>query len=148
MQAAQTISARAPRTSRPEAAALPAERVAWWQTTWFLALGGSLLSWLALPPADLWPLAWAAPVAWVLLLRRESLSGRRPYLVIWLAGLAFWLATLYWMTLPHPATAIGWVALSCYLACYLRGVRGARPRGRARSWPVADRGGAGRVGGA
>ncbi len=119
MQAAQTIAAPAPRTSRARPAAAPVERTVWWQATWFLALVGSVLSWLALPPADLWPLAWLAPVPWVLLMRRTRLAGRRPYLVIWLAGLALWLATLYWMTLPHPATAIGWVALSLYLACYL-----------------------------
>ena len=84
-----------------------------------MALAGSGLFWLALPPVDFWALAWLAPVPWVLLLRRSTLAGRRPYLTIWLAGFAFWLATLYWMTLPHPATAIGWVALSFYLAFYL-----------------------------
>ncbi len=56
-----------------------------------LGLLGSLLSWLALPPVGLSPLAWVAPVPWLILIRRRELSGRRPYLVLWLAGFAFWL---------------------------------------------------------
>lgn len=39
--------------------------------------------------------------------------------MLWLAGFGFWLATLYWLTYPHPATSLGWLALSAYLGCYL-----------------------------
>jgi apolipoprotein N-acyltransferase len=39
--------------------------------------------------------------------------------VLWAAGFAHWLATIHWLRLPHPATAVGWVALSAYLAAYL-----------------------------
>jgi len=80
---------------------------------------GSALAWAALPPVGLWPLAWLAPIPWLLLIRRKELAGRRPYLALWLAGFAFWMATLHWLRLPHPATSIGWVALSAYLAVYL-----------------------------
>jgi apolipoprotein N-acyltransferase len=81
-------------------------------------LAGGLL-WAALPPLDQGWLAWAAPAGWVLLARRKELAARRPYLALWVAGLAFWLTTLHWLTLPHWATSFGWLALSAYLACYL-----------------------------
>jgi apolipoprotein N-acyltransferase len=51
--------------------------------------------------------------------RAEKLPGRRPYGALWLAGFAFWLATVQWLRLPHPAVYLGWLALSAYLACYL-----------------------------
>ena len=31
----------------------------------------------------------------------------------------FWLATIHWLRLPHPALYLGWFALSAYLAIYL-----------------------------
>ena len=89
------------------------------QRTWFLGLAGSVLLWAAFPPLGAWPLAWLAPIPWLLLVRREKLFGRRPYWVIWLSGAAFWLGVLHWLRLPHPATSIGWIALSLYLAVYL-----------------------------
>ncbi len=84
-----------------------------------LGVAGSLLAFLSLPPANLWPLAWLAAVPWGLAIRDERLTGRRPYLALWVAGLAFWLPSLYWLCLAHPATSIGWIALCSYLACYL-----------------------------
>ena len=86
---------------------------------WMLAFGGAILLWAALPPLDWWPLAWVAPVPWVLLIRQNKLPGRRPYAVLTLAGFCFWMAVLHWLRLPHPATSIGWVALSFYFAFYL-----------------------------
>ena len=79
----------------------------------------SFFFWVALPPVDWWPLAWVAPVPWVLLIRLKELPGRRPYAVLTLAGFCFWMAALHWLRLPHPATSIGWVALSFYFAFYL-----------------------------
>ena len=46
----------------------------WYRTTRFLALAGSLLMWLALPPVDWWPLAWVAPLPWLLLVRQPDLE--------------------------------------------------------------------------
>lgn len=109
---------RRPRPAPASAPAAETSRTRWWQTTRFLAFFGSLALWASFPPLSLAPLAWLAPLPWLLLVRRESLSGRRPYLVLWLAGFAFWLAAVYWLTLPHPATALGWLALSFYLAFY------------------------------
>lgn len=84
-----------------------------------LALASSILLWAALPPLGWAPLAWIAPTGWLLLVRQPQFVGRRPYLAIWLAGLAYWLATLHWLRLPHWATSFGWLALSFYLAFYL-----------------------------
>lgn len=84
-----------------------------------MAFLGTVFLWLALPPVDWWPLAWVAPIPWVLLIRRVELPGRRPYAVLTLAGFCFWMAALHWLRLPHPATSVGWVALSFYFAFYL-----------------------------
>jgi apolipoprotein N-acyltransferase len=84
-----------------------------------VAMVGSLLMWAALPPLDLWPLAWIAPVPWLLLIRQERLTGRRPYRTIWLAGFLFWMGVLHWIRLPFWADAFGWLALSIYLAFYI-----------------------------
>ena len=89
------------------------------RSLWIPAFLGALLLWAALPPVDWWPLAWIAPLPWVLLIRREQLPGRRPYAVLTLAGFCFWMGALHWLRLPHPATSIGWVALSFYFAFYV-----------------------------
>ena len=89
------------------------------RSTFGLAAVGSLLFWLALPPFDFGALAWIAPTTWVLLVEHQQLSGKRPYLKIYLAYFLFWLAAIHWLTLPHWATSFGWVALSFYLAFYL-----------------------------
>jgi apolipoprotein N-acyltransferase len=88
-------------------------------STLLIALLGSLLLWAAMPPLDLWPLAWVAPVPWIWLVRREEMPGNQPYLGLFAAGFAFWLGALHWLRLPHWATSIGWVALSFYFAFYL-----------------------------
>ena len=82
-------------------------------------LAGGVFLWAALPPLEWDSLAWIAPIWWILLIRKRELSGSRPYLQLYLAGLAFWLAELYFLCLPHPATSLGWIALSLYLGCYL-----------------------------
>jgi len=89
------------------------------RSTFGLALAGAALLWAALPPWDLGPLAFAAPVAWVVLVRREELARRRPYLVLYGVGVLFWLAALHWLRLPHPATALGWLGVAIYFGCYL-----------------------------
>ncbi len=84
-----------------------------------MALLGAGLLWAAFPPLDLWPLAWVAPIPWVWLIRCKRLGGCRPYMVLALAGFAFWMAALHWLRLPDPATSVGWVAISFYFAFYL-----------------------------
>ncbi|MFM7136652.1 MAG: apolipoprotein N-acyltransferase [Planctomycetota bacterium] len=86
---------------------------------WWLLIGGGLTMVLAQPPCDLWPLAWLAPLPWLAVVIRPVLPLRRPFLAAWCGGLAYWLPAIHWLRLPHPATAIGWLLLSAYLACYL-----------------------------
>jgi apolipoprotein N-acyltransferase len=93
--------------------------IPWYQTTWAAALLGAILLALSFPPADQGWLAWFAVVPWLSLIARPTLSGRRPYLTIWLAGCVHWLLVLHWLRLPHWATAIGWPFLAAYLAAYL-----------------------------
>lgn len=82
------------------------------------ALASAALSWAAFPPLDWWPLAWLAPLGWLWLCGRPVLPGRRPWLAIWFSGFVFWLGLLHFLRLPHPATCLGWVALSFYFAFY------------------------------
>ena len=89
------------------------------RSTLSVGLAGSVLCWLALPPA-LWHwLAWVAPVPWLILVRCETLPASRPYRKIWLAGLVFWLLAVHWIRLPHPLNHLAWFALSAYLGLYL-----------------------------
>lgn len=64
-------------------------------------------------------MAWLAlvPLISVVLERRTLL--RSQYWAIWFAGLFYWLATFYFIPIPHPLLWIGWIVISLYLACYL-----------------------------
>lgn len=96
------------------------ERLAhWYRSTLGPAVAGAVLLWAALPPLDWGPLAFAAPVPWVVLIRRARLAGPHPFRRLWMVGFGFWLAALHWLRLPHWATSFGWVALSAYFAFYL-----------------------------
>ncbi len=55
----------------------------------------------------------------MLLVRDTQLGAKRPYLWLWLVGLAHWLAVLQGVRLAHWATYFGWLALAAYLAFYL-----------------------------
>ncbi len=111
--------------------------------TFRYAFLGAVLLWAAFPPVDLWPLAWIAPIPWVLLIRREKLDGPRPYFILWLVGFAFWLAVLHWLRLPYWATAFGWLALSFYFAFYLPLFIALEPNRRQSTPPARDFGRAG-----
>ncbi|MEN6494423.1 MAG: apolipoprotein N-acyltransferase, partial [Thermoguttaceae bacterium] len=103
------------------AGAQPESRILAWLRSPVFVHGaiGAVLLWAALPPLDLGPLAWVAPIAWLLLIRRQELPGWRPYGTLWGVGFAFWLAALHWLRLPHWATSFGWLALSFYFAFYV-----------------------------
>jgi len=117
--------ARTTQNEGPQAAsqAVLQTQVTWreWlgQRTWPVAMLAALGSFLALPPVGWWPLVFLAPAPWLWLARAPKLPGSHPYRALWLSGLAFWMGTLHWLRLPHPATSIGWVALAAYLACYI-----------------------------
>ncbi|MBL8829240.1 MAG: apolipoprotein N-acyltransferase [Planctomycetaceae bacterium] len=89
-----------------------------WHTL-IVAAAASVVFWLAQPPCGLRPLAWSVPVAWAYLVKLPTLPGRRPYLMLWLAGMLYWLLAVYWVCLPHPVTSLGWLALAAYLGVYL-----------------------------
>jgi apolipoprotein N-acyltransferase len=83
------------------------------------ALAGAVTMFLVQPPADLWAAACLAPVPWLLVARDGVGAARRPWRVLWLAGFLHWLLAIHWLRLPHPATSIGWVALSAWLGAFL-----------------------------
>ena len=112
------LSAAAPDAKRGGARKPDREPTGWYRSTFFLGVAGSLLLWLAFPPVAWGWLGWLAPGPWLIVIRRQS-PGKRPYGALYVAGLMFWLAAIQWLRLPHPATCIGWFALSAYLACYL-----------------------------
>ena len=89
------------------------------QRLWLLVLAGAITMFLVQPPPDLWLLAWVAPLPWLWVVQDGGLPGRHPWRAIWAGGLLYWLLAIHWLRLPHPATSIGWVALSAYLAAYL-----------------------------
>ena len=93
--------------------------LACYRSTFGQALCGAIVLWAALPPLDWWWLGWIGPVWWVMLARREELSGKRPYVALWLVGFLFWLAAYHFLRLPHWATSFGWVALAAYQGFYL-----------------------------
>ena len=84
-----------------------------------LALAGAATMFLVQPPADCWMLAWLAPLPWLTIVQADRISAAHPWRSLWIGGFCHWLATIHWLRLPHPATSIGWVALSVYLACFL-----------------------------
>lgn len=78
-----------------------------------------VLLWLSAPPIGIAWLAWLAliPIVWVTL--QEPSFSRSHYWKIWFAGVLYWLATFYFIPIPHPALWLGWIVISLYLACYL-----------------------------
>ncbi|QDU26855.1 Apolipoprotein N-acyltransferase [Anatilimnocola aggregata] len=116
---------KAPSLKQPKVAVAPTRRAetkpatSWWQWPLPVATLGALLLWTSFPPLDLWPLAWLAPVPWLILIRQPKLLGPKPYLQIWFAGFVHWLLMLQGIRLAHPALYGGWLALSAYLAVYL-----------------------------
>jgi apolipoprotein N-acyltransferase len=88
-------------------------------STFLHAAAGAVLLYAALPSVDLWPLAWIAPVPWIMLIRRKELAGPKPSLALWFVGFGFWLATLHWIRLPYWALHFAWLALAGYFALYV-----------------------------
>jgi len=105
--------------------------------TWAAALGGAATMFAVQPPLDMAWGAWLAPIPWLALVAVPALPGRLPWLAIWIGGVVHWLFTIHWLRLPHPATGIGWVLLSAYLAVFLPlFVWLARRLVHARGWPL------------
>lgn len=95
-----------PRTNRAKA------RGALW-----LSLGSALLLWASFTPLDFGPLAWVALVPLMQLVRLQR-PTRAMYRMVYLGGLAFWLTSLQWLRLGHPAMYGALIAASVYFAIY------------------------------
>ena len=102
------------------------------------AFGGAGTMFLIQPPCDVWFFAWLAPLPWLwLIMRKTTHLPPRFWQMLWCAGFVHWLATIHWLRLPHPATSLGWVCLSAYLAVYLPVfVWSARLLMRRWGWPL------------
>src|ERR1019366_3795425 len=82
------------------------------------AIGAGLLLALAFPKFSLAGLAWIAPA--LMLAAAHGKSGGERFRLGYISGLAFWLATLYWLLLI-PVTGfpiLGWLALSAFVALF------------------------------
>ncbi|MDO5553754.1 MAG: apolipoprotein N-acyltransferase [Planctomycetia bacterium] len=75
-----------------------------------------LCHWLSVPPVGWFPVVFLTPVLWSVLCLLPS--SRSYYRQAWLGALCFWLLVTRWVGFPHPATILGYLALSVYLACY------------------------------
>ena len=76
------------------------------------------LLWLAFPPVGWSVLAWVAPIPLVSLIAQPRLPARHAYRKLYCAGLLYWLATFYFIPIPHPLLWFGWLAVSLYMAIY------------------------------
>ena len=90
-----------------------------WQPRVFMqAFGAYTLLWFSFPPVGWSPLAWLALAPLIgIVLEPTPLPGR-PYWKLYAAGLLYWLATFYFVPIPHPALWAGWAAVSLYMAVY------------------------------
>ena len=77
------------------------------------------LLWFSFPPIGVSWLAWFALLPLVCITVTERRFERRHYWQLWLAGLLYWLATFYFIPIPHPVLWLGWIVISVYLAFYL-----------------------------
>ncbi|MGA2248051.1 MAG: apolipoprotein N-acyltransferase [Verrucomicrobiota bacterium] len=90
-----------------------------WQSGYLPAVGAGVLLALAFPKTSVAGFAWAAPA--VMLAAAHGKSRADSFRVGYVCGLAFWLASLYWLLLmPAPvySVVLGWLALSAYVALY------------------------------
>lgn len=90
----------------------------WWRSGYWLAAGAGLLLALAFPKAGIAGFAWVAPG--LLLAAGRGQGGRETFWTGCAGGMAFWLASLYWLLLMPVAglPILAWVALSAYCAAY------------------------------
>ncbi|RIK83540.1 MAG: apolipoprotein N-acyltransferase [Planctomycetota bacterium] len=87
--------------------------------TLVLGLAAAVLCYLAHPPVGWSLLAWIGPSPWLYLACLPRMPGRRPYGAVWASGVVYWLLTIQWIRLPHPANALGLVLLAAYLGVYI-----------------------------
>jgi apolipoprotein N-acyltransferase len=91
-----------------------------WRSGFLAAVAAGLLLAMAFPKFSIAGLAWIAPG--LMLAAAHGKSGRENFWIGCIAGLAFWLTSLYWLLLmPAPvySVALAWLALSGFMACFL-----------------------------
>ncbi|MBX3420510.1 MAG: hypothetical protein KF752_03030 [Pirellulaceae bacterium] len=91
----------------------------WTQGVLLPSLCSAVLLQLAFPPSGLYPLAWIAPIGWLLVCRRPQAVGYAGYWALWLSGCLFWLVAVHSVRLAFWALYFGWLAMSAYLAIYI-----------------------------
>ena len=82
------------------------------------ALASMILLWTSFPPLGIWWLAWLAPAPIIWLVVCVDLPSANSFRQIWLAALLYWLATFYFIPIPHPALWLGWLVVSLYMSIY------------------------------
>ena len=85
---------------------------------WLAAISAGLLLATAFPKFSLAGFAWIAPA--LMLAAAHGKSGGESFRLGYVSGLAFWLASLYWLLLM-PATGfpiLGWLALAAFVALF------------------------------
>jgi apolipoprotein N-acyltransferase len=88
------------------------------RSRYLAAIGAGLLLALAFPKFSLAGFAWIAPA--LMLAAAHGKSGGECFRLGYVSGLAFWLASLYWLLLI-PVTGfpiLGWLALSAFVALF------------------------------
>ncbi|MGL4595187.1 MAG: apolipoprotein N-acyltransferase [Thermoguttaceae bacterium] len=80
-----------------------------------LLLLGAIFYWAAGFPLGLWFLVFLVPFVWTPL--HLSISPPKWWMIYGVA-FTFWIASIWWIACPHPATSLGLIALSAYLAIY------------------------------
>lgn len=88
------------------------------QRPFLTSLSGSVLCLLCFPPFGWWPLAWFATLPFIALIATPDFQAKRPMRSIWFAGLLYWAAETYYISIPHPALYIAWGMLFSYLSVY------------------------------
>jgi apolipoprotein N-acyltransferase len=89
-----------------------------WRSGYLAAMVAGLLLAAAFPKFGVAGFAWVAPALMVFAARGKS--GADAFRAGYVAGLAFWLASLYWLLLMPVAgfPILGWLALCAYLALF------------------------------
>ena len=90
-----------------------------WRSGYLVAIVAGLLLASAFPNFNLAGFAWIAPA--LIIFAAAGKSRWDAFRVGYVAGLTFWLASLYWLwNMPVPAgfRLLGWISLCAYLALY------------------------------
>jgi len=83
-----------------------------------LSIIAGFAMWASFPPLDFAPLAWLAPIPWLLLIRLKR-PTRWMYTASYLGTLCFTVPALQWMRYGDPLMYIAWILLAVYVAAYV-----------------------------